>query len=165
MSNSTATLSLADATKTWNPDLLKAFAANKQTRAVLKALDRARTYAIVTRVLVNGYVAPIFATYEFYNDLEASRRGLDRARITEEKNLYLSEDKAGCERFYAECFAAARANGYDVVDGQCPALVAENGVTKLENALLTWASTFFGFDFKKCHGALRERAIALFARR
>lgn len=152
MSNSTASLTLAT-TKIFNED--------KQVIACRKALTRAMDYAAETRAAVDTYEAPIFAAFKFYNDLDV-RHGSPRRLLQGIGELYLSEDVASCDRFYAACSAAHKANGYDVLEDQCPALIAEYNVAKLENALLTWASTFFNFDFNGRSIALRDRALALF---
>jgi hypothetical protein len=152
---------VTDALRTWNPTLVKAFLEHKQTRAVRKALIVARNYAAETRAKVDAYEAPIFAKYEFYNDLD-TRAGSPRRRLERIGEIYLSEDEAACAKLYAELQAAHRLNGYNVKEDCCPALVAENEVIRLENALLTWGSTFFNFDFTGCRMELRERAIELF---
>jgi hypothetical protein len=162
MSNSIESPRLVTGQKSWNPAFVKAFLEHKQTRAVRKALKRARAFAVETRKIVDAYQAPIFAKYEFYNDLEVNAGRAERARITDVERLYLSTDEEQCAKFYAECIAAHKTNGYTMCEDQCPALVAEHNVVKLENALLTWASTFFNFDFKTCHLDLRARALALF---
>lgn len=159
---STSTISPTDPRAAWTTLQIQTFLNHKQTRAVVKALRRARAYAAETRAKVDAYTAPIFAKYEFYNDLEASRRNVPRVRLTSDKNLYLSQDAEGCARYFAEVSAAHAPNGFPDMGDKCPALVAEHAVVKLENALLTWASTFFNFDFTCRAPDLRARALALF---
>jgi hypothetical protein len=142
-------------------DKLRAFDTDRRTNACRKALARARSYAAETRAAVDAYTAPLFAKYEFFNDLEVNAGRAERSRITDQKMLYLSQDEATCRKFYDECFAAAKEAGYDVVDDQCPALMAEHAVVRLENALLELAANVFGINFVETHGDLRKRAIKL----
>ena len=142
-------------------DKLRAFDTDRRTNACRKALARARNYAAETRAAVDAYTAPLFAKYEFFNDLEVNAGRAERTRITDQKMLYLSQDEAGCRKFYDECFAAALDAGYKVVDDQCPALLAEHNVINLENALLELAANVFGINFVETHGDLRQRAIKL----
>ncbi len=158
-------------TATENPNItmaaLRAFTRNAQAIAAQKHLVAARATALVVRAHVDAYITPVFAAFDFYDD--KPRRGaaaLDKAapRITTPANLYLSNDDAACERFYALCDAAHRAHGYDVAPGVCPALVAEHAVITAENALLAIASQAFGFDFTQTYGAYRIKALDIFAK-
>ncbi len=137
---------------------LRAFEYSPKTRAVRRSLAKAKRVAKETRAKVDAYLLPIFQRFEFYAD---GRR--DGVRITDPDKLYQCTDEKLCAAYYAACDAEHRRQGYNLPKDHNPALVAENEVTKLENALLSLASTFFGFDFRAVH-SIRERALALLSR-
>ena len=141
--------------------LVKSFDNDKRVKAVRKALIRAAHNAVEVRAKVDAYIAPVFAKFEFFNDLEARMGDVPRVRITDPSKLYLSEDKEQCARFYAACDAAHKANGYDLESGFCPALIAEHEIVRLENALLHLADSLLNTPFSKSWGDNRDKALEL----
>lgn len=145
----------------FNIAMVKSFCEDRRTTAARRAIKSARKAAAEIRAKVDAYEAPIFAEYEFYNDLDV-HHGSPRRRLTRIGEIYLSEDEVNCAKFYAACTAAHAANGFPGLGEKCPALCAENKVIELENALIAWGSKFFNFDFTHSYGDLRKRAIKLF---
>lgn len=102
---------------------LKKVERDAKTLALRANLLLAREVAAQTRVQVDAYIAPVFAKFEFYADRSGER-------LTSPDRLYLVADLNAPEvkAFDAACSAAHREHGYDLPDGYCPALVAEEEV-------------------------------------
>lgn len=131
----------------------------------------AQVKAEAIRKTIDARHAPIFAKYEFYNELETRRNDspkkpagyyAERRRLTNPDQLYLSTDEEQTARYYAECDAANRAAGYDGPADTCPALVAEHEVIRTENALIEIAAPLLSFDENaksRIYGDLRKRLL------
>lgn len=144
------------------PSLNEFKAWSKRNRHVAVEVIRARAFAEVERARVDAYIAPIFASYEFHVSEEMAARRGSRERITEVKNLYLTDLEAPeYKNFLADCDAAHVAHGFKGKAGQCPALVAETLRITAENALVTSVSDFFGTDFSVCFGEDRKQLIEM----
>lgn len=133
---------------------LKAFERHPNTLPMRAAVIAARIAATALRAEVDAYTLPVFAQFAFTNQHDGSA-------ITAPGDLYLSGDKAECDRFYAACDAANRAHGHHLPDGYCPALVAEEAVRQAERALLNHAKALLGIDFLAGSLEIRARALAL----
>lgn len=145
MSNTPPSLSVAS---------LKSFYRAPATVAAVAALRAAQKLAAERRAHVNSYLLPLL--------LDAGLRKPDGVQVTDLGRLYLCKDEEACARFFAACDAAHAANGYAGLGaGYCPALMAENEVTKAERALLAVAAKglFAGADL--LHGKSREKLLAL----
>lgn len=136
-----------------------------QVIAAQQAVHTTRADAVATRERVDAYIAPVFARFAFYNDKRCARSGEERRLLASPRDLFMSDDEEGCTRFYAECDAAHRENGYDLKPGYCPALVAESAAITDENNLLRLAGDAFGIKLLGTHGDMRKRALDLFSSR
>ncbi len=108
-----------------------------------EAVVMAQAFAQVERERVNAYVLPIFAEYEFFNDMEA-KYGAKLERIADPGKLYLSENEALAADYYAACDHAHREHGFEGPTGHCPALIAENLKIQAEGFLLDAGCKLFG---------------------
>lgn len=123
---------------------LKRFERDEQTTFLRLALLAAELCAKETRRKVDAYTRPVFERFTFYDDLmRRAPQDAPKERLTDPSRLYLSEDEAQSEAFYAACDVAKRAHGYNLPDGHCPALIAEHNVIKAENALIEHTATYF----------------------
>lgn len=81
-----------------------------------------------------------------FNDLDA-RHGLDRQRISEPSQTYMSEDEDALNEYYKAVDAELRKAGIKPTDmplEHCPALVAEHERVQAEWNLLDEAAKMFG---------------------
>ena len=112
--------------------------------AYIAALAMTQTIAEI----VNPIEAEVLAGFEFYNDLSV-KHGLERRRITDPNDLYLSEDEEHGLEYYAAVDQRLRAAGIkpdDMPAEHCPLLVAEHEQTKAEWALIEAAAKMLGDD-------------------
>lgn len=152
MTKTTNTVTTANATRELTIPRLKAWARNNRELASLAL--KAQVFAKIERERVDAYIAPIFASYAFRNDLDGTG-----ALLADPRKLYLSSDEERCAAYYAECDRAHREHGYNGEAGTCPALVAEDLQIKAENLLLDSLAKFVGVD--GFHASLEFRAKAL----
>lgn len=107
----------------------------------------AQAYAQLKREQVDAYIKPLFAMFEFYPADEWVKRGMKRERITDIKDLYLTDlESAEYKEFMEECDIEHRKHGFDGEPGYCPALVAENLQIEAENALIEEGKRFLGIE-------------------
>jgi hypothetical protein len=129
----------------------------KKNKGLAKTVCLAKAFAETERERVNAYAEKLFATYEFYNDLDGSGERLDTYH-----DLYLSEDEGGATKFYHELSALHVENGWTGDPEHCPALTAESLLTEAENALLASLGEFAGFDAGSLYSLeLRNKALDL----
>lgn len=131
---------------------LKRFNARADVRAAIAAIKVTRERSERITAHVENYLAPAFAAFEpFY---------ASGTRITDRADLYMCDDAqdAQCAAWYAHCDVLHASNGYNVREGYCPALVAQDDARKSENALLAMVTDLTGADF---NGSLELRAKAL----
>lgn len=107
-----------------------------------EAVLLARAFAELERERVNAYVLPIFAKYEFWNDLE-SEHGAARVRLDKPDLLYLSKDEKLARAYFDECDAAHRVHGFSGPADHCPALAAENLFRDAKRALINEGAKLF----------------------
>jgi len=115
--------------------------------AYIAALAFTKTIAEI----VNPIEAEVLADFELFNDLSV-KHGLDRQRITDPNDLYLSEDEEVGLEYYAAVDQRLRAAGVkpdDMPAEHCPLLVAEHEQTKAEWALIEAAAKMLGDDDPK----------------
>lgn len=130
-------------------------------RPVAEALLLSRAFAQCERERVDAYIRPVFDRFEFWNDLEA-KHGMERKRITEPKDLYLSEDEEQAKEFYAACDKAHREHGFTGPEGHCPALTAEHNVIKAEWALMRCGHSLTGLgEEPNLYGENRKKYLDL----
>jgi hypothetical protein len=133
-----------------NVSQLKTWAHSPTFAQLSAAVLVAKAAAEVTREKVDAYIRPVFDRYGFKDE--------DGRPIESPRQLYLCKDDAACDRFFAECTATHRANGYTLPDGYCPALVAETKLIEAENALINeWARVFGVTDGQRAHVTLDTR--------
>jgi hypothetical protein len=111
----------------------------RDNKPLALAVSGARVFAEMEKERVNAYILPIFAKYEFYNDLECEQtnsRRAERTRITNPALLYLSTDEEQVQRYYEETYDAHEQHGWTGERGYCPALVARHLQVQAENTLL-----------------------------
>lgn len=111
---------------------------SRRNRALAENVLKAQALAEITRERVDAYIAPIFARYQFKDD--------SGQPIAAASKLYKCDDDAACAAFYAECDAAHRAHGFTGAIGECPALIAEDLLTKAQNALVDSLCGLAGVD-------------------
>ena len=102
----------------------------------------------VIAATVNPIQVNILQAFEFYNDLEA-KHGLPRQRITDPKDLYLSENEEGIQAYYAAVDQRLKAEGIkpqDMDSDHCPVLVAESEQHEAEYVLITEAARMMEVD-------------------
>lgn len=139
---------------------VKAFYANEAHLALMAAVLMAREHAVEVRAEVDSYIEPLFATFSQSHGLVDEFTG---EPITRSKDLYMSDDEEAATAFYAACDGAHKAHGWDLPEGPCPALTAENLVTEAERALLKAATAHYGIDFDNVYSLkLRAKALDLF---
>lgn len=108
-------------------------------RLVLTAVA-AQAFAKVERERVNAYVLPFFATWGFRADKVGGER------LTNPRDLYLSDDDDRASAYYAAVDALHREHGFTGPEGHCPALTAEYTQIVAENALIASMSAFLGVE-------------------
>jgi hypothetical protein len=145
------TMNSKPATDKLTVNKLRAWA--RENRSLAETVLTAQAFAEIERERVDTYVAPIFARYGFKDD--------EGNAIASPRKLYLCEDDAACAAFYAECDTAHRAHGFTGGAGECPALVAEDLLTKAQNLLLDSLARFVGVDGFAGSLELREKALKL----
>ena len=99
---------------------LKRFNARADVRAAIAAIKVTRERSERITAHVENYLAPAFAAFEpFY---------ASGTRITDRADLYMCDDAqdAQCAAWYAHCDVLHASNGYNVREGYCPALVAQD---------------------------------------
>lgn len=135
------------------PDMVHAYARDKDAKAAAWTLTAARVRAKVYREAMDKITAGILADMKCTDD--------DGKPVTEPKDAWTLNDDDHAE-YVRRKQAAQAAAGYDVPEGYCPALMAEADVTKAENALLDIAAKHLG-DYMNAFRTLeiRERQIAL----
>ncbi len=135
----------------------------KNARKVSVALERqvnavllATVLAKATREKMDAVYNRLLAEVEYFPAEHWCDKGLPRERITDRKSAYLMDD-TDSEFYYAEGQQARDAMGYNLPDGHCPALIAENLQRDAEHLLIESAEEFFqGVTVNKllCHGGL-----------
>lgn len=134
-------------------DKLKTLALDPKLAKHAARVLTAQTIAETTRKRVDGYVAIVFAHFEFH----VSHRFLRSAtaageRITCPGDLYLCEDESMLAEFYRLCDLAHEQAGYRMPKGFCPALCAENHQMRMERRLLEYVDERLGTPFVHCYG-------------
>ena len=76
-------------------------------------------------------------------------------------SLFMAKNDEKAARYYAECDAEHRRNGFTGPSGYCPALIAEDLRRQAEYALLLAASDLLGAEFTECYGDSRKKAVDL----
>ena len=102
------------------------------------AMLAARVIAEDARDKVDVVARVVLRTVELYTDLGAGRRRT-RKRILENDQVYMSEDEAGCSRFYKDLDTELRHRGWKpptMDTDHCPALVAESALLDAEIEVL-----------------------------
>jgi hypothetical protein len=102
----------------------------------------AKAEAQVIAEVVKPIQVEVLTGFEFFNDLSV-KHGLERERITDPKDLYLSKNEAAIAEYYAAVDKRLRAKGIkpqDMPVEHCPVLVAEHEQTKAEWALIIEAA-------------------------
>ena len=136
-----------------NMAAMLAFVNNPAVVQGIKDLEAARVEAKETRALVDAYIRPVFARFDF-RDVRTGEK------IEDERQLYRADLKSQQMRDYeAACDAEHRRQGYDLPPGYCPALVAENRINEIEKRLLDLASTAFRVDFRRTYGEMRAKVL------
>ena len=107
----------------------------------------ARAIATTERKRVDSYILPIFRQFDF--------------PVSKPEDLYLCNDDAKVERFYAACDAAHREHGFTGPEGHCPALTAEALVIDAETDLLTAGAALFGMGGPPYNMDDRKRMLEL----
>lgn len=139
---------------------LRLFNESAATRTLRHEIKIARARARTTRLRVDSYTMPLFASFGFVH----ARTG---EPLANPQRLYLAgpegeELEARVAEYYAACDAANAAHGHDVPTGYCPALIAEHAATAAESALLAHAETILGVDLRTAPLDLRTRGLELF---
>lgn len=114
--------------------------------AAVTAYLTLKTKAEAVRKQVDAVQRQVLTEIPLYNDL-AVEHGLDKERIAEPGQVYLSQDENTLGRYYKAIDAKLRELGIKPADMQldyCPALVAENEQTKAERALIDEAAKMLG---------------------
>jgi hypothetical protein len=150
MSNITAAL---------NVETLQAFA--RENKPIAETVCLAQAFAELETERVMAYIKPLFATFEFYRDLDGDEDG---ERITDLDQLYLSKDDEQARAFYDAADAAHREHGFDGEKDIWPNLVAESMHTDAENCLLQAFAEFIGVSPGRFYGKLRAQALDLLMR-
>lgn len=122
--------------------------ATPAVQSYVRAYLMARAYSETMREAVDKVHAAILDQCPIYADLP----GTSGERITKGKHLYLSTDEAKCADFYAEADKRLRACGLKPADmpaEYCPALVAENLLSKASRCLIDEAGKPFDLDADK----------------
>lgn len=118
----------------------------RETAPAARAVLMARAFAEVERARVDAYILPLFATFRFeYRGDLAARCGCS-GPILSPRELYLCDDEAQVQAYFAACDAAHRAHGFTGPDGHCPALRAEQLRREAERALIELAAPLFGIS-------------------
>lgn len=108
----------------------------------------ARHKAVAMRAKVDMHARDLMREEAFYNDLEVEH-GMERQRIFDPARIYLYQDEALMQRYYAGLDARLRCNGLkpdDMDFDHCPALVLEHEQLKAEWALLSAAAEMLGLE-------------------
>ena len=125
------------------PDVAR-FRSNPEVVALKARILEARAEAERTRADVRAYLTPVVRAFG-YDSMDAFDADYDP-----DPAIYTAFD------------AAHRARGYDLPEGHCPALVAENKLLKLETEGARCIAALLGIDAGRLYGEMRERAIHLF---
>jgi hypothetical protein len=110
-------------------------------RAVAVYVVRRQTAEII-RKKVDEVERKVLRTVALFNDLEVEH-GLEQKRITDPKQVYLSQDEGSLEYYYEAVDMNLRQAGIKPIGmpfDHCPALVAEHERTKAEWDLLDEAA-------------------------
>jgi hypothetical protein len=113
-------------------------------KSLAMAVCAAKALAELERERVDAYVLPIFRSFCFAD--EAGKK------IEDPKYLFLSEDEAMCQAYFARCDAAHRAHGFTGPEGHCPALQAESLLISAQHALLQAGCDFLGIEVFQLYG-------------
>jgi len=116
-----------------------------ELKAAAEELLGAQAYTNLIRPVVEGYQSRILAQHQFRIDQKWVERGSEDCVILDPKEVYLMND-ADSTVIFAEYDAAAKANDFDLPDGYCPLLVAENMIIKAERTLLNAARYITNID-------------------
>lgn len=133
----------------------------RKNRDLAMTVLKARVFAEMENERVEAYREPVFAKYEFTNDMDRPRNTHKGEKLTHSKQLYLSENEELCKAFYAECELAHREHGFDGPEGHCPALSAESLQREAEQLLLDSLGEFCGIDGNDFNRSLEMRTKAL----
>jgi hypothetical protein len=146
------------------------------------AVCETQAYAELTKEMVDGYVQPIFDSFEFICEgtmaerFDASPRKGDTEKCVGRK-IKTPDDREFCwlhgrnesdeikdklRRYYEAVDAEHRRQGYlDLEPGHCPALRAQNLHIQAENALIDSAHELFGLDSHQLYGDNRKTYLDL----
>lgn len=133
---------------------LKILAKSPEFAKYMVAYLKAKKVAEKVRVEIDKIYGVIFANFIFID--------YKQKMINHPKNLYIVRDgqEEKLSEFYALCNEAVK--HYGLEDGKCPALVAENKVSKAEQSMLEYVGGFFEVPFHESYGPNREKAVKLF---
>lgn len=135
-------------------DAVKSYHRDPKTQELKDALYLARLRALTVRAIVDELLAAAFAETDY-------RHEYNNTRIECERDLYLVADDVDLSPWDTKRAAVLTAAGFEIVDGKCPALVAEAAVDVAKRALLVHACEHFGLEFKRIRDV--ERAVELFS--
>jgi hypothetical protein len=139
---------------------VKAFYKNEAHLALMAAVLVARERAAEVRAEVDSYIEPLFAMLSRSHGLVDEYTG---EPITRSKDLYMSDDDTFASTFYAACDEAHKDHGWNLPEGHCPALTAENLATEAERELLKAAAKHYGIPLDGVLSLeLRAKALDLF---
>lgn len=129
-----------------------------EIRAAVEAYIMGKAFARMERKRVDAYVLPIWESYDFRisEDMAGGPQEVGE-KLKNPGEIYLAGDDIRVDRFFEECREAHIANGWKGPRDQCPALVAEHQLTKLEAALIDVSAK----PFKMCDQDFWERPNAL----
>lgn len=114
-----------------------------------------------TRDDVERYLHPLLVD-RFHFTVDAERHPDAGKRITDRDQLYLSDDEALYSDYLKAAHELHRAHGYDVKEGHCPHLIAQDERRQAEQELMQHAEQFFPWAKRsQIHGANRKRWVEL----
>ena len=107
---------------------LTAESVTSEIKSLVGSWLKAKAYADVTRNKIDAIHRQILQEKPVFSD--------DGIQLLLAKDLYLSSDDEACKRFYDEADVRCKAQGYNnLKPGQCPALIAEDMLRKIEWAI------------------------------
>ena len=145
---------------------LKSFATSAVAREAVAAWMATKANAEAQAEAVAELVAPLLAEMQIMTEEYTTRSGdLRPARvITNEDDLYLSDDEEKCNAYYARKHELLIGAGYDVKPDYCPACIARTEHTDAEIALLRATDEALGTPFVGSFGKRRKQIVDLLVR-
>ena len=119
---------------------------------IVDTLLMAMAYAELERAKMDKIYNGILSRCTYY-DTEGKR-------ISDHNKAYLMDDNYSAT-FLAHCTQAVKDAGYNVPEGNCPALMAEHDVVKLEWSLMQATAPLFGIDWQALYGENRAKYLDL----